>query len=702
MDNLRLSMRALSLDRPKPPTPVPSSPEESLLLHTEESLVGMGEMDRYFVEYENQDKRLVQSDKDGDYLWLRIRNHASNLIRPLGIAGPFSFYVDVTPCNYSRDKPFSEDIQYNSDVRPGQSFKAKLRLNDNSHVEGDVYAWTIDVVSQLSLSLASRTEYLFKIGYDNDALKRSKKSNKPSESTCKVRKTTSHELWSVPPPAPQKPVHLVVVTHGIFSNIGADMLNIRDRILEFAPESANLIVRGYDGNSGKNDSGVRYLGKRVGDYVMQIVKDAEYNITKISFIGHSLGGLVQAYAVLYITVNEPDFFTRIKPVNLITMASPMLGITEFPAAVSFALDIGMMGRTGRDLTLRHKFLSVGNKAVNEAHRAFMRRPVLEQVVVNKDAHKVFAQFDRRTAYANAIHDGIVPLRTAALLYLDWKGLGDIQKLKEDYERMADTKHDKGTTGGGLRMEGGVAEIPEDKTQKHVKPIVNKERRAEMKSDGKPQNQTERDTSKADVGLHVTSKKLASFFTMNTQRTMRKKMKKYITTQTLHSLKDSLSRETTSDTTESSPAAEETEGAEPDLTETIDVTEFHVPPVSSTFISAANSIISPAPAQSFLRDPATRFPAIFHDKVYSYSDLPPEHYHYHHHNKIGGPFSRIVSRNKKALQEFIARKWHEDMDWRKVLVTLRPDAHNNISVRRKYVNAWGWEVVDHLATEHFTK
>ncbi|CAM9020315.1 unnamed protein product [Wickerhamomyces anomalus] len=41
-----------------------------------------------------------------------------------------------------------------------------------------------------------------------------------------------------------------------------------------------------------------------------------------------------------------------------------------------------------------------------------------------------------------------------------------------------------------------------------------------------------------------------------------------------------------------------------------------------------------------------------------------------------------------------------MEWRKVLVTLRPDAHNNIAVRRKFSNAFGWGVIDHLVENHF--
>ena len=43
---------------------------------------------------------------------------------------------------------------------------------------------------------------------------------------------------------------------------------------------------------------------------------------------------------------------------------------------------------------------------------------------------------------------------------------------------------------------------------------------------------------------------------------------------------------------------------------------------------------------------------------------------------------------------IADKYHT-WGWRKVLVNLPPDAHNNIVVRRRFANGYGWGVVDHL-------
>jgi hypothetical protein len=54
-----------------------------------------------------------------------------------------------------------------------------------------------------------------------------------------------------------------------------------------------------------------------------------------------------------------------------------------------------------------------------------------------------------------------------------------------------------------------------------------------------------------------------------------------------------------------------------------------------------------------------------------------------------------------VEEKIARAYHRDLSWRKVLVKLEPDAHNNIIVRRMFANAYGWPVVHHIVDAHFS-
>src|SRR5437667_7647633 len=40
-------------------------------------------------------------------------------------------------------------------------------------------------------------------------------------------------------------------------------------------------------------------------------------------------------------------------------------------------------------------------------------------------------FKHRTVYSNVSNDGIVPLRTSCLLFLDWRGLGRVEKARRE-------------------------------------------------------------------------------------------------------------------------------------------------------------------------------------------------------------------------------------------------------------------------------
>ncbi|KAL8864120.1 MAG: hypothetical protein Q9174_007463, partial [Haloplaca sp. 1 TL-2023] len=264
------------------------------------------------------------------------------------------------------------------------------------------------------------------------------------------------------PAKKQKKIHLVILTHGLHSNLGADMLYLKESIdaaAKEARESARarraqerkaksevatkskvtgpgaesdghnkpdttsteplsggqddlndndsddddeeeVIVRGFSGNAVRTERGIQYLGKRLAKYVLSMtypdqpflpVKQSmsksisrvmtgqqpqdmhsgspahgnssihrasmksehlAYKITSISFIAHSLGGLTQTYAVAYIYKHSPHFFDEIKPINFVALATPFLGLSnENPLYVKFALDFGLVGRTGQDLGL---------------------------------------------------------------------------------------------------------------------------------------------------------------------------------------------------------------------------------------------------------------------------------------------------------------------------------------------------------------
>lgn len=199
--------------------------------------------------------------------------------------------------------------------------------------------------------------------------------------------------------------------------------------------------------------------------------------------------------------------------------------------------------------------------------------------------------------------------------------------------------------------------------------------------------------------------------------------------------------------------------------TINVTSGHdldasaevTAPPKTTFFEAAGDILNPSiPSVDFLIDPTKRPRTIFHDRVYHPLDIPPPPLKKrssllaHRKSSLrtssgqllpsqsgGSPSSPSPPSNASPsmkpvhdkggqldatnggaawdrqpgdaaaevsgmrVEEKIARAYHRGLSWRKVLVKLEPDAHNNMIVRRMFANAYGWPVMKHLVDAHFS-
>lgn len=148
--------------------------------------------------------------------------------------------------------------------------------------------------------------------------------------------------------------------------------------------------------------------------------------------------------------------------------------------------------------------------------------------------------------------------------------------------------------------------------------------------------------------------------------------------------------------------------------------LEAPPRTTVFESAGDLLNPPLPPKEYLTDPAARPRTIFHDRVYQPEDIPPPPMKRQRTfmrsrpssddinavpNQAVSDMSKISSEKGHEdgvmrIEEKIARAYHKDMAWRKVLVRLEPDAHNNIIVRRQFANAYGWPVIKHLCDTHF--
>ncbi|KAF2147819.1 DUF676-domain-containing protein [Myriangium duriaei CBS 260.36] len=714
-------------------------------------------------------------------------------------------------------------------------------------------------------------------------------------------------------------VHLVVLTHGLHSNLNADMLYLKESIdatvaqarkdarerrakrrsaatdrsqqsepadkkeektnkdepaatapltggqedIDSDEDDEMVIVRGFPGNAVKTERGIQYLGKRLAKFVMKQTYPSQpylpikkktavralsskfgsqdksanealppshqgssihrddlhysnnraYQYTSISFVGHSLGGLVQLYAIAYIQKHAPDFFNIIKPTNFICMASPLLGLSnENPLYVKFALDFGLVGRTGQDLGLTWRAPTLAKQGWSAMGGVFGAnkdnktedpgaKPLL-RVLPTGPAHQVLHLFRNRTVYSNVVNDGIVPLRTSCLLFLDWKGLDKVDKYRRGNGLIGTVAEWGWAELTGANAERDISVSPNPSTSGQRSPSTSPVRRDDGETVPQPsETATEEDNQASGLlapgaarflsprnshhgdiaspdfsdGRPSTSGSTSSmlddilnFFRPNSSPKVTSPSSPQLPSPRIPSsskmdspkitspkvghekkrpkaLKAIQRAQTLSLEPNEAVQSPEQEKEEPDLsrgttdnptmrpakqrpfasrgyTQENTGSELTAPPKTSVFESAADLLHPPTPSTQWIIDPASRPRTIFHDRVYHPSDIPPAPVRRPSRlvrsfssdktitqQRSNSPTLRSTASNSSLrsdqggmkVEEKIARAYHRDLSWRKVLVKLEPDAHNNMVVRRMFANAYGWPVVKHLCDTHFS-
>ncbi|KAL6706604.1 hypothetical protein ACN47E_005360 [Coniothyrium glycines] len=641
----------------------------------------------------------------------------------------------------------------------------------------------------------------------------------------------SKDTQHAEPEQKQKNIHLVVVTHGLHSNLGADMLYLKESIDatarqaredrrkrrreqkgeeasqgqkdtstaplsggqdEIAEEEEDddeeeVVVRGFDGNVIRTERGIQYLGKRLAKHVLHLTypdqpflpikksvgqklsntfspKDKvdegipahegssvhkiqarhskrAYKFTSISFIAHSLGGLVQTYAIAYIHKHSPTFFDKIKPINFIAMASPFLGLSnENPMYVKFALDFGLVGRTGQDLGLTWRpptlaksgwsamVSGFGGQSQNEHKQEDPGAKPLLRILPTGPAHLVLRMFRNRTLYSNVVNDGIVPLRTSCLLFLDWRGIGRVEKARREngligtvavwgFGQITGQNSSPNPSRVGFSDdEADGAESPSYHGDDTTVPLpsddaTNQEETAHISSkpathqflDGQKKTPDGKDTSDNYFQPQNTLMQWWSYIRPTGKHTSRDK-KMFTRSQTI--FKDDEESASTAEGESEAPSS--LQRKRPQATRgdsTLDHSKSHsAPPKTTIFESAGDLINPPVPPSSWINDPSSRARTIFHDRVYHPEDIPPPPSKRKGRSVSGDSTNTQTSvastDDSMRVEEKIARAYHKDLSWRKVLVRLEPDAHNNMIVRRMFANAYGWPVIKHLCDTHF--
>ncbi|CAA0817775.1 Hydrolase-like protein family [Striga hermonthica] len=230
-----------------------------------------------------------------------------------------------------------------------------------------------------------------------------------------------------------KPDHLLVLVHGIMGSpsdwtyFEAELKRQLGRSFLIYASSCNTYT--------KTLSGIDGAGKRLADEVTEVVKKTE-SLKKISFLAHSLGGLISRYAVgvLYTpNIDQPYYITTststnsekscssvngliagLEAINFITLATPHLGVRgnkqlPFLLGMTFLEKLAVpvatifAGRTGRQL-----FLTDGDPE---------KPPLLLRMASDCEDGKFISAlgaFKHRFLYANVSYDHMVGWRTSSI------------------------------------------------------------------------------------------------------------------------------------------------------------------------------------------------------------------------------------------------------------------------------------------------
>lgn len=197
-------------------------------------------------------------------------------------------------------------------------------------------------------------------------------------------------------------VHLIVFIHG-FEGTSNDFDNAEKAFQRYfvnqqQPEERLEILKpkGNSGFAGTYD-GIEKGAIRIWREVMDKIRSVS-NLTSISFVGHSLGGLYARYVVRLL--NDCFVFDQCEPRMFVTLATPHLSV-----------------RRPQNTTLNVVFQRVAQKICATAKELCMeddlRSPLLHKMT-DESFISVLNKFKRRILYSNVANDFQVHYSTASI------------------------------------------------------------------------------------------------------------------------------------------------------------------------------------------------------------------------------------------------------------------------------------------------
>lgn len=235
------------------------------------------------------------------------------------------------------------------------------------------------------------------------------------------------------------PHHLVIMVNGIIGS-AADWRYAAEQFVKRLPDK--VIVHRSECNSSKlTFDGVDTMGERLAEEVLSVVRRWP-EVQKISFVAHSLGGLVARYAIgrlydysstLALIGSGRNCFSEeteyskqcleqsyeakiagLEPMNFITFATPHLG-SRGNKQLPFLCGLPFLERRASETA--HLVAGRSGKHLFLMDNDDGKRPLLLRMVNDSDDLKFMSAlraFKRRVAYANANYDHMVGWRTSSI------------------------------------------------------------------------------------------------------------------------------------------------------------------------------------------------------------------------------------------------------------------------------------------------
>ncbi|KAJ0788488.1 putative alpha/Beta hydrolase, lipase [Helianthus annuus] len=283
------------------------------------------------------------------------------------------------------------------------------------------------------------------------------------------------------------PDHLVIMVNGIIGS-ASDWGYAAKQFVKMLPDK--VIVHCSECNSSTlTFDGVDRMGERLAEEVLEVAKLWPH-VSKISFVAHSLGGLVARYAIGKLYEDRPVsglsdsdeknesncYEARIaglKPVNFITFATPHLGsrghrqlplLCGVPFLEKSASQTAhwIAGRSGK-----HLFLTDNDDG---------ELPLLIRMVNDsKDIKFISAlgSFKRRVAYANANYDHMVGWETSSIRRQHELPKSNLLSENEKYPHIVYIEQDQQEVGKTVQNGSPASVSPDDFEETMIRGLTQK-------------------------------------------------------------------------------------------------------------------------------------------------------------------------------------------------------------------------------------